>query len=65
MRSSRSGSRVLPLTEDGVHAGKPQMAQCRNEFVDTFDFTNNTFVQAMRAFLGYAVASLDHFVAVC
>ena len=22
-------------------------------FVDTFDFTNNTFVQAMRAFLGY------------
>lgn len=43
----------VPLAHhSGLNAGKPQMAVCRNEFIDTFDFVNNTFVQAMRAFLG-------------
>ena len=45
------------LKRVGCCAGKPQQGLCRNEFIDTFDFTNNTFVQAMRAFLGCAVAS--------
>ena len=44
----------LDLKEVGefLAGGKPLMAATRNAFIDTFDFTRNTFVQAMRAFLG-------------
>lgn len=49
-RSLRVGVSKSPRCVSNT--GKPQMALARNEFIDTFDFTNNTFVQAMRAFLG-------------
>lgn len=44
----------LDMKEVGefLAGGKPQMSLARNAFVDTFDYTNQTFVQALRSFLG-------------
>ena len=42
---------VNAISDVYAMGGKPLMAATRNAFIDTFDFTNNTFVQALRTFL--------------